>query len=64
MIDEQTPAPAGLPRQRTAPAVESDQAPMEDHRPRYLRWLLPTSFASAVPLDHGQEARLKFIALH
>lgn len=36
----------------------------QDHRPRFLRWLLPTACASAVPLDHGQQAELKLIAYH
>lgn len=35
-----------------------------DHRPRFLRWLLPTACASAVPLNHRQQAQLKFIAYH
>jgi hypothetical protein len=63
MIEKQTPTPlAGVPTQRTAPQAETRT--VEDHRPRYLRWLLPTSCASAVPLGHMEEARMKFIAYH
>jgi len=35
-----------------------------DHRPRFLRWLLPTSCSSGVPLDGMQQAELKLIAYH
>lgn len=50
-----------LPEQR---AAEDAERVCEDHRPRLLRWLLPTSCASSVPLTGMQEARIKLVAYH
>lgn len=36
----------------------------DDLRPRWLRWLLPSSCASAAPLDGVQKAKLHLIAYH
>lgn len=49
---------ATIPQQRTMAQCEPD------HRPRLLRWLLPTSCATAVPLSPQQQAELKLIAFH
>lgn len=35
-----------------------------DRRPRFLRWLMPYSCASSVPLDGVETARMKLIAYH
>lgn len=35
-----------------------------DRRPRFLRWIMPYSCATSVPLDGNEAARMKFIAYH
>ena len=65
MFEDEIKTPlTGVPAQRTPLAESGPEQVCEDHRPRFLRWLLPTSCASAVPLDHMQEARLKMVAYH
>jgi len=44
-------------------AVESE-APVEDRRPRWLRWAMPRACSTAEPLDGMQLAELKLIAYH
>lgn len=58
MVDTSKPTTVAVPSQRTAATGEPD------HRPRFLRWLLPTACATAVPLDPAQQAELKLIAYH
>ncbi len=45
-------------------AIRRPAAAVTDRRPRAMRWLLPMSCSSAVPLTGVQQARLKLVAYH
>lgn len=63
MVENMETMTVALPPLREAAPIGPVEA-IEDQRPRFLRWLLPTACSSAVPLDGMQQAELKLIAYH